>query len=173
MPQIGNQRSSQSPPPARAANTMTDMWAVHDLVARFDDAVNRRDRDEMRKLWAEDSVWSIGHPRPMSVRGADQIIETWWQMTISSEWMFRGSFAGVVTIDGTTGTGRWPCIETGNLAAIPDGPPPGYDNRAIYEDVYVKIGGTWLFGSRNYIYLWLSTDKVAGAPVKLEEDTPA
>ena len=87
--------------------------------------------------------------------------------------MFRGSFAGVVAFDGTTGTGRWPCIETGNLAAIPDGPPPGYDNRAIYEDVYVKVAGTWLFSSRKYVYLWLSTDKVAGAPVKLEEDTPS
>ena len=77
MSETGGQRSSQSVPPARAANTMTDMWAIHDLVARFDDAVNRRDRDEMRKLWAEDSVWSIGDPRPMSVRGADRIVETW------------------------------------------------------------------------------------------------
>ena len=90
---------------------------------------------------------------------------------MSSDWMFRGSFAGVVTIDGDKAAGRWPCIETGNIGTTPDGPPPWYDNRAIYEDDYVKIDGTWLFSRRNYVYLWLSTDKIAGAPVKLEGET--
>lgn len=163
------QRESQTVPPPRTADSMTDLFAIYDLVARFDDAVNRRDRTEFRTLWAEDGTWAIGAPRELSVQGVDQIEDTWWKMTMALEWMFRGSFAGVVTLDGMTGRGRWPCIETGNSAATADGPGPGYDNRAIYEDLYVKKEGIWLFQKRNYVYLWLSTDRLPGAPVTLSE----
>ena len=157
----------QTAPPPRVAESMTDLEAIHNLVARFDDAVNRRDKGEFGKLWAQDAVWEIGDPRPLHVEGADEIVSTWSKMLFGSEWMFRGSFAGVVTVDGAAGAGRWPCIETGTLI-LPDATSPqGYDNRAVYEDIYVKKDGTWLFSRRRYLYLWLSTDTLPGRPVKL------
>ena len=159
-------REKQTPPAQRSAASMPDLWAIHDLVARFDDAVNRRDKGEFSKLWAQDAIWEIGHPRPLHVEGAGAIIETWSTMLFGSEWMFRGSFAGVVGVDGAKATGRWPCIETGTLLR-PDKSPQGYDNRAVYEDEYVKSDGMWLFQRRRYLYLWLSTQQVPGSPVKL------
>jgi ketosteroid isomerase-like protein len=140
----------------------SDRAAITDLVARFDDAVNRRDVAEFSLLWADDAVWEIEAPMAMHTSGATQIVATWQQMLGGTQWLFRGSFAGVLQVDGDTATGRWPCIETGSFA---DG--KGYDNRAIYEDRYVRLGERWLFQQRRYVYLWLSSDPVAGAPVAL------
>ena len=62
MPISETQRESQTVPAPRTAGAMTDLFAIYDLVARFDDAVNRRDKNEFRTLWAVDGVWVIGLP---------------------------------------------------------------------------------------------------------------
>lgn len=139
-----------------------DKRAIAQLVAGFDDAVNRRDEVEFAMLWSEDAVWEIGDPRPMRVEGATTIVETWKKMIAGTQWLFRGSFMGVVTVDGDRLTGRWPCVETGTFAN-----GEAYDNRAIYDDVYVRRDGKWVFGHRRYIYLWLSSEPLPGAPVPL------
>ncbi len=166
MSEPQSDQGQQTPPAQRAGGAMPDLWAIYDLVARFDDAVNRRDKSEFSKLWAKDAVWEIGNPRPLYVEGAESIVDTWSTMLFGSEWMFRGSFAGVVTVNGVNATGRWPCIETGTLLS-PNKSPQGYDNRAVYEDDYIKIDGLWLFQRRRYLYLWLSTRQMPGSPVKL------
>lgn len=139
-----------------------DRTAIGNLVARFDDAVDRRDPAEFGALWAQDAVWEICDPMSMRTEGADAILATWQQMLGGTRWLFRGSFAGVVTIRGDHGTGRWPCIETGTFADGRD-----YDNRALYEDIYVRSGGRWLFRQRRYLYLWLSGERLPGGPVPL------
>lgn len=144
---------------------MDDRLEIADLVARFDDAVNRRDVEEFAPLWCEDAVWEIGEPMPMHVEGAGAILETWQLMVASTVWLFRGSFAGVVTIEDDHARGRWPCVETGTFAATAEAPARGYDNRAIYDDIYVRVDGLWRFQHRRYVYLWLSSDALPGAPV--------
>jgi SnoaL-like domain len=37
----------------------SDHAAITELVARFDDAVNRRDVGEFATLWADDAVWEL------------------------------------------------------------------------------------------------------------------
>lgn len=140
----------------------SDRAAITDLVARFDDAVNRRDAAEFRALWADDTVWEIEAPMAMETVGAARIVATWQQMLGGTKWLFRGSFGGVLRVDGDTATGRWPCVETGTFA---DG--KGYDNRAIYEDRYARIQGQWLFAHWRYVYLRLSSDPLSCAPVAL------
>ncbi len=159
-----------SPPPARAPNKLEDGAAIMDLVARFDDAVNRKDAEEFAKLWAEDAVWEIGEPMPLHLQGRDTIVETWTGMVAGTEWLFRGSFMGVLDVTGDSATGRWPCVETGSFKATDTAPARGYDNRALYEDRYVKQGGIWHFQHRRYLYLWLSSEKLPGSPVPLGEE---
>ncbi len=155
-------------PLTEAAETLADPKHVNDcaqigeLVARFDDAVNRRDATEFAALWVQDGVWEIGDPLPMRVAGAAGIVATWSRMIAGTSWLFRGSFAGVVEISGDTANGRWPCIETGTFK---DG--RGYDNRAIYEDHYRRTPDGWRFAHRRYLYLWLSSETLPGAPVPL------
>ncbi len=131
--------------------------AIRQLVARFDDAVNRRDAEEFSSLWATDGVWEIGEPRPLRVEGASTIIETWKMMLSGTQWLFRGSFEGVLNIDGDRAAGRWPCVEQGVFA---DG--ASYDNRAYYDDEYVFVDGEWKFLSRRYVYLWISDGVLSG-----------
>ena len=149
-------------------STLDDRAGIDALVARFDDAVNRRDVPEFAALWAEDAIWEIGEPMPMRTQGADEIVATWQAMLAGTRWLFRGSFMGVVTIQGDRATGRWPCIETGTFADGTD-----YDNRALYEDVYARVDGRWLFRHRRYLYLWLSSEKLPGGPVALGTEIAA
>ncbi len=149
-----------------------DRLDIADLVARFDDAVNRRDTDEFAALWSPNAVWEIGEPMPMRVEGAPTIVETWKGMIAHTTWLFRGSFAGVVTLEGNRARGRWPCVETGTFAATADTPERGYDNRAIYDDLYVREDGGWLFSHRRYVYLWLSTDTMPGGPIPWADGPP-
>jgi ketosteroid isomerase-like protein len=121
-------------PPAREPDKQSDGAAIMDLVARFDDAVNRKDTDEFAMLWAEDAIWEICEPMAMHAQGRDTIVETWTKMIAGTEWLFRGSFIGVLDVTGDTATGRWPCIETGTFKATDTAPAWGYDNRALYED---------------------------------------
>ena len=165
--ELDKNRTSQTPPAPQATGDLTDRWAIFDLVARYDDAANRRDVAEFKALWAEDAVWEVGDPKPLYVQGAAKIAETWQSMLHELAWLFRGSFAGVVTIEGEKAAGRWPCIETGTYAETKDGAEVGYDNRSVFEDVYVKRDGHWLFQHRRYLYLYLSSQKLPGDAVKL------
>ncbi|MDX2065616.1 MAG: nuclear transport factor 2 family protein [Fimbriimonadaceae bacterium] len=136
---------------------MTDYEEIAILVAKFDEAVNRRRIELFDTLWSEDASWEIRNPMPMRVETCAKIIETWQQMLGGTKWLFRGSFLGTVTINGDTASGRWPCVETGEFA---DGTP--YDNRAYYEDTYVRTDAGWRFRSRSYHYLWLSRSPLVG-----------
>ena len=154
-------------------NVNDDRAAIAELVVRFDDAVNRRDAEEFGKLWAEDAIWEIGDPMPMRVEGRERIVENWTEMVGGTEWLFRGSFAGVINVDGDSATGRWPCIETGTFKAQGDAPAKGYDNRAMYEDRYIRTPDGWRFQHRRYLYLWLSNEKLPGNAVPLGEEIGA
>ena len=146
-------------------NADEDHAAIAQLVARFDDAVNRRDVAEFQRLWTEDAVWEIGNPQPLHAQGREQVVQTWQGMLGSTVWLFRGSFAGVVQLAGDTASGRWPCIETGTFK---DG--RGYDNRALYEDRYQRTPQGWRFSHRRYLYLWLSGEKLPGNAVPLGQE---
>ena len=161
---------AQKPPPPRPPDVLSDRAAIIDLVARFDDAVNRRDANEFGKLWCEDAVWEIGDPMPMRAQGRDTIVKTWTGMLAGTEWLFRGSFMGVLYVMCDSATGRWPCVETGTFKATDKAPANGYDNRALYEYRYTKKDGIWRFQHRQYIYLWLSSEKLPGSAVALVED---
>ncbi len=89
----------------------------------------------------------------MRTQGADQITETWYNMADQFEWLFRGSFASVVTLDGDNGTGHWPCVETGAYAKRGgNNPQPGYDRR--------------------YLYFWLPSHAMPGHAVSLGKEIP-
>lgn len=43
-----------------------------------------------------------------------RIVEAWYTMTGHFDWLFCRSFAGVVPLNGDSGTGRWPCVTSGS-----------------------------------------------------------
>ena len=148
----------------------SDRELITQLVARFDDATNIRDADGFRTLWTHDAEWRIGEPRPMHAKGIDDIVSHWQGLLDRAEWFFRGSYAGVVDVDGDAGVGRWPCLEMSTVAHPEDPKRSGYDNRAVYEDRYVRRDGRWLFASRSYVYFWISDAPIPGQKVPMPND---
>ena len=61
---------------------LDDLLAIRALVGRFNDAVNRRDLDQFRSVWADDAVWEIpGVPRADSAGAivglVDSLLGNW------------------------------------------------------------------------------------------------
>ena len=140
---------------ARPAPAVSDRDAIARLAATFDDAVNRRSVEGFCALWAQDAEWTIGPPREMRAVGIEDIRRTWTAMLEQTVWLFRGSYAGVIDVDGDVARGRWPCTEVGSFKA-----EGKYENFAMYEDEYRRTDGGWVFARRSYAYLRLTTDIV-------------
>lgn len=168
MGQLTPNRDPQAAPPRRKPDSLPDRLAIFELVARFEDALKRRDRVRFRSLWAGDAIWEVCDPLPMRMPGTDQDAGLHHNMVGQSEQLFRGSFGGIVILDGDKAKGRWPCIRT--RAGGGAGQPPGCCNRAIHEDTYVKRDGRWLFSSRRRLHLWMPIHRLPGHAVPLGQE---
>lgn len=62
---------------------------IRDLTARWTDAVNRRDYDTFRGLWAKDAVWTISEPLSMYVHGIDSIVAKLQELLAREQGFFR------------------------------------------------------------------------------------
>ena len=145
---------------------LLDENAILTLLARFDDAILRRDTGAMRALWVPDGVWEIGthnpdhsrHITPLRAEGIDQIIAAQEQFNAMNEFFFRTTLRPVITLSGDRATGRAPSTE---FARRKD--KSGYNNVALYDDLLVRRDGVWLFQARRYDYLWVdSVSPIAG-----------
>jgi len=147
--------------------------AIFDLMARFDDAIIRRDAEAFRSLWIEDGVWEIGqfNPHgskdiaPLRAQGIDQILAAQRQFGALNAFFFRTTLRGVIDLAGDQATARTPTTE---YARRHDG--HGYNNVALYDDELVRRDGTWLFAARRYYYLWIdSQSPIPGSAVPLPD----
>ena len=169
MPRNGSNPEVASSPVS--SPSASDRELIGQLVARFDDATNRRDEDGFRALWTKDASWSIGQPRPMSVTGLDAIVAEWHRLLGATEWFFRASYAGIVDVSGDEAVGRWPCLEMSTVSHPQSAAHSGYENRAFYEDYYVRREDRWLFSKRRYVYFWISDAPIKGQAVPATGDT--
>jgi len=156
-----------------ALKRMINEQAILDLMARFDDAIIRRDAEAFRSLWAEDGVWEIGqfNPHgstdiaPLRAQGIDQILAAQRQFGALNAFFFRTTLRGVIDLAGDQATARTPTTE---YARRHDG--HGYNNVALYDDELVRRDGTWLFAARRYYYLWIdSQSPIPGSAVPLPD----
>lgn len=139
---------------------MLDENAILGLMARFDDAILRRDKAAMQALWAPEGVWEIGqfnpdgskHITPLRAQGMDQILAAQQQFNDLNEFFFRTTLRAVITLDGDRAAATAPSTE---FARRKDG--HGYSNVALYEDALERRGGSWVFASRKYFYLWVDS----------------
>jgi ketosteroid isomerase-like protein len=120
-----------------------DYVAIQRLIHRYADAVVHRDGAQWASCWAEDAVWDLGRGR--LVEGKAAILELWYSAMTGMAAVVQTVQNGDVTTGGTadTATGRWYISErfrrTDGVAGI---------LLAHYDDVYVRIDGTWLFSRR-------------------------
>ena len=154
---------------------------IEDLIARFDDAVIRYDREAFRDLWAPDGIWEISSPVPMRVQGHDAISAMLGKFHELNQFFFRSTSRPVIHAADGHATFRSPTIE---LARRDGG--IGYANTALYYDEADFDGERWRFSRRFYQYLWvdlksplggetvgLSTRERGGSAPRLESGVPA
>ena len=135
-------------------HNLEDELALANLMARYVDAVNRRDEAAWSATWAEDGVWNLlGNP----VEGRANIVGLWQQMMAGFEFAVMLPSSSLFEIDGDTASGHWYLHEyTRDL----EGTASTILSR--YLDTYVKRDGQWLFQSREYAFIYNGPADLSG-----------
>lgn len=126
--------------------TAADWFAIHQLIARYADAADRHDPEQMRSCWSEDGIFIA--PGGKEVRTRDGIVEhevNLWKRAEENGERGRHNITRIllVTSSGTRVTTRVGMAST-NMS---DG---GAHIRSTYlaEDVIVKEGDEWRYAFR-------------------------
>jgi len=133
---------------------MNDEQAIRDLVARYADAVNRRDEQSWRDTWAPDGEWDL---RGQATRGQDAIVRLWSTLMGSLPFVVQLIHSGTVAVDGDGATGRWYLTEFMKTATG--------DRRmsvGVYRDRYARVGGEWRLAHRRYDLLYSGAPDLSG-----------
>ena len=124
-----------------------DELAVRDLVARYCDAVCRRDAAAWVATWADDCTWDLGGGRV--TRGRDAALALWQSALTRYPWVAQLAPTGTVQVDGDTATGSWWVLELNRLA---DG--TGALHLGHYDDEYARTPDGWRFATRRFAMVY-------------------
>ena len=124
---------------------LEDQLAIRCLHDSYVDAVFRRDPHDWGANWAIDGRWNL---MGTTVEGRDAIVGMW--NGAMAGFVFVAFFCQPVSIDvsGDTATGR---TFTHEMLEMPDGEIRRPIGR--YDDIFVKVGGRWLYQERVYSIL--------------------
>lgn len=140
-------------------STLEDERALERLMARYADAVNRRDEVSWAATWAEDGTWNLlGNP----ISGRANILVLWQKMMAGFEFAIMLPSSGLFSIDGDHATGHWYLQE---YTRDPDGNASTVFSR--YDDSYVKSQGQWLYHSRSYSFIYQGAPDLSGSYTSL------
>ena len=124
-----------------------DELAVRNLVARYCDAVCRRDAAAWAATWAADATWDLGSGRV--TRGRDEAVRLWTTAIAKYPWVAQLAPTGTVEITGDTGRGAWWVLE---LNHRDDG--TGVMHLGHYDDTYRRTDEGWQFASRRFAMVY-------------------
>jgi hypothetical protein len=123
--------------------TVEDELAVRSLVARYCDAVCRRDGAAWIATWAPDCRWDLGGGR--TTQGRDATLALWTTATEKYPWVAQLAPTGTVELQGDEGTGSWYVLELNRL-----GDGTGALHLGHYADRYRRTDDGWLFAERRF-----------------------
>ena len=128
--------------------------ALRNLMARYVDAVNRRDGDAWAKTWAEDASWDL---LGTEVSGRANIVGLWQQMMSGFEFALMMPSSCLLEIDGDRASGHWYLQEytrdlEGNSGTV----------LSRYLDTYSRVDGQWLYQSRRYSFIYHGPADLSG-----------
>ena len=128
---------------------------IRTLVARYSDAVVRRDTAAWGETWAEDAVWKI---MGMETRGRALIVTLWERLMAGYPQVVQLPNSCILSIDGMSATGRWYISEYGKLAN-----GTALLTLGVYHDEYTRTDGAWRFASRRFDVLYGGPADLSGA----------
>jgi len=145
-----------------AKNTTVEELAIRNLVARYADAVNRRDEALWGSTWAADGEWLILGHQP---RGRDDVVALWRNLMGSFSFVLQLIHSGNVDIGADHVTGRWYMSEIWKRADGSSGLTVG-----VYQDFYVQTEGDWRFSRRRIDLLYMGPPDLSAEPIPLPND---
>jgi len=141
--------------------------AIRSLVARYSDAVARRDERDWAATWAQDSEWHIfGRP----TQGRDEIVSLFSKLIGSLSFVLQLPSFGIVELDETGGAvgpeakGRWYITEYAQSKGEP------LFTLGVYHDRYTRQDGGWRFARRRFDVLYMGPPGLSGAPTPFPTD---
>ncbi len=145
------------------SDTSADIQAIRNLVARYSDAVNRRDSAAWGDCWAEEgSSWKI---MGMAPEGRAGIVDLWEQLMGGFPFVVQMPSECLVEVSGDTGTVRAYLTETGKG---PDG--KGLLTLGVYHDRVQRDPDGWRFTERAFDSMYSGPTDMSGEPAGFPED---
>lgn len=126
-----------------ASLATADELAIRNLLARYGDAVCRRDPDAWIATWSHECIWDLGRGRV--TRGRDATLELWRTSIAKYPWVAQVPASGQVSLADGEARGSWYVLELNHIA---DG--SGVMHLGHYDDTYVREEGEWRFGTRRF-----------------------
>ena len=120
--------------------TVEDTLSIHQLYARYSDAIMRNDATTFGSCWSEDGYWLLlGNEH----RGKEAIVEAYSNSVVGTNFIMHLSMSPLISIDGNKAKVRSQIQEilhfSGGGAML---------ILANYNDELQKIDGKWLFADR-------------------------
>jgi len=147
---------SRKPAVVSPRDALADERAIEALVARYADAVNRRDADDWSALWSPDGVWLAFGRR---VEGRDAVVAAWSAAMRGFRLVFHALHGGVIELAGDDARGRFAVSEQLQSA---DGSPALL--LALYRDAYRREPQGWRFACRELEVLYHGPPDLSGEP---------
>jgi ketosteroid isomerase-like protein len=120
---------------------------IRDLLARYTDAVYRKDWEAVSDCWASDGVW---HAFGQKTEGRAEIIGWLTALTAMFSLIWQNAHTMILEIDGDVATARLYVDEItcdmGDVRRFAMG---------IYHDRYKRIENKWVFAERHWDLLYL------------------
>jgi uncharacterized protein (TIGR02246 family) len=147
---------------ADLARAITDELSIRNLVARYADAVNRRDTDAWAATWSKGGEWNVmGNP----AKGREAVVALFQQLMGGLSWVVQLPYSGTIEVAGDEGGGRW---YLGEFMKRVDG--TASSNVGVYHDRYVREGGEWFFARRRFDALYMGPPDLSADPNPFPDD---
>ncbi len=139
-----------------------DELAIRSLVARYSDAVARRDAADWAATWAPDGEWQI---MGRAVQGREEVTALWSKLIGGLSFVLQLANGGLIELDGDRATGRWYITEHGKLE---DG--SALLTLGVYHDEYARGPEGWCFQRRRFDVLHMGPPDLSGQIVPFPKD---
>ena len=142
---------------------LEDIEAINKLKARYWYCIERKLWDDLRDLFAEDSIAYLGD---RALKGKENVVKHLMERLNLGTNLHRGHSPMIEITSDTTAVGKWDCYAymTFGAQAL-----QGFENWGSYEDEYVKEEGKWKIKSWKYMYSrieWWNKD--ANTPLQMK-----
>ena len=135
-------------------NSVEDELALRNLMGRYVDAVFRSDAEAWAATWAEDARWNVVGT---DVIGRDNIVGLWQQLMTTFEFALMLPSSSQFEVNGDQASGHYYLQEFTRDTA-------GESSTLIsrYIDTYSRVGGDWLYQSRQYEIIYHGPADLSG-----------